>query len=315
MSESTSVAELKAQAKQMRKRLANLGEKVSHSECLERLAHEGGYKDWNTCVAALGGTSREGVTECDWVGIEGTIVPDFDYIGASISQIRTHVGANSLDLLVDSRNDRWWIDFVYYFDDHAIPQGTGDYQIRLFKQALNTNGWIELRRGRSHLIALIYNSSDDPDVVGGKARMTASDTIANERSRSLRVEDRVWALRREPDIEVRVFADAEQTLERFRDSELARQIATAVREDRTSRDENVEDEKSSIVARIALGSVWKCYRTYGDPFEFWAEDDEITIASVRQVDMVIGFLHHASRRSGEMALSELVSSFMQIENT
>lgn len=46
--------ELKSQARRLRDSLARDGTTVSHSRSLELLAHQFGYKDWNTLFAAMG---------------------------------------------------------------------------------------------------------------------------------------------------------------------------------------------------------------------------------------------------------------------
>jgi hypothetical protein len=45
---------LKAQAKRLRQGLTAEGNFISHSEALELLAHQHGYRDWNTLHAAAG---------------------------------------------------------------------------------------------------------------------------------------------------------------------------------------------------------------------------------------------------------------------
>ncbi|WP_417483453.1 glyoxalase superfamily protein [Maricaulis sp.] len=45
---------LKAQAKRLRQSLTAEGNFISHSEALELLAHQHGYRDWNTLHAAAG---------------------------------------------------------------------------------------------------------------------------------------------------------------------------------------------------------------------------------------------------------------------
>ena len=49
-----SIESLKAQARKLRADLANTGNPVSHSRALELVAHQHGYKDWNTIHAAAG---------------------------------------------------------------------------------------------------------------------------------------------------------------------------------------------------------------------------------------------------------------------
>ncbi len=313
MSGTITVAEFKAQAKQMRKRLANLGEKVGHSECLERLSREHGHKDWNTCVAALTAAESTDAASPHWVGINGTIVPDFDFIGASLSQIKAHVGAADLNLLVSSRNDREWIDILYHFGDFAIPQGTGGYQMRYLKQKLESSSWIELRHGKDRLVVLCYLSSDDPSKISEGARMTIGDTIADEYSRSPKAEVRAWAQSREPDTEVRVFGDSEHTLARFRDSTLLRLITENINSDTEEPDEEPEDHGEGLDTIIAPGKIWQCHRVYGEPVEFWGKGDDVTIESVNPEDRVISFLHHPSQRSGKMTTPELLGGFLPIE--
>ena len=49
-----SIEAAKAQAKRLRATLAADGSPVGHSRSLELLAHQYGYKDWNTLYAAIG---------------------------------------------------------------------------------------------------------------------------------------------------------------------------------------------------------------------------------------------------------------------
>ena len=49
-----SLEDLKAQARRLRATLAADGTAVGHSRALELLAHQHGYKDWNTLHAAIG---------------------------------------------------------------------------------------------------------------------------------------------------------------------------------------------------------------------------------------------------------------------
>lgn len=49
-----SVEALKAQAKRLRSALETDGTTVGHSQSLELLAHQHGYRDWNTLYAAIG---------------------------------------------------------------------------------------------------------------------------------------------------------------------------------------------------------------------------------------------------------------------
>lgn len=54
MSVSLSLEGLKDQAKSLRKSLERAGQVISHSQALETVAHQHGYKDWNTLHAAAG---------------------------------------------------------------------------------------------------------------------------------------------------------------------------------------------------------------------------------------------------------------------
>jgi hypothetical protein len=49
---------LKEQAKRLRQELAASGAVISHSRSLELLAHQHGYKDWNTLHAVIGNRPR-----------------------------------------------------------------------------------------------------------------------------------------------------------------------------------------------------------------------------------------------------------------
>ncbi|MGH1482221.1 MAG: glyoxalase superfamily protein [Geminicoccales bacterium] len=49
-----SIEALKNQARRLRAKLSSDGEPITHSNSLELLAHQYGYKDWNTLRAAVG---------------------------------------------------------------------------------------------------------------------------------------------------------------------------------------------------------------------------------------------------------------------
>ena len=51
---SSSIQNLKDQAKRLRASLAGSGEPISHSQSLELVARQHGYRDWNTAHAAAG---------------------------------------------------------------------------------------------------------------------------------------------------------------------------------------------------------------------------------------------------------------------
>ena len=50
----TPIEDLKAQAKRLRAALADTGQPLTHSQALEALARQRGYRDWNTLHAAIG---------------------------------------------------------------------------------------------------------------------------------------------------------------------------------------------------------------------------------------------------------------------
>lgn len=50
----TSIKGLKSQARRLRAKLSSDGEPITHSSSLELLAHQYGFKDWNTLHAAVG---------------------------------------------------------------------------------------------------------------------------------------------------------------------------------------------------------------------------------------------------------------------
>ncbi len=54
LSQLPSIEDLTAQARRLRATLAADGTPVGHSRALELLAHQHGYKDWNTLHAAIG---------------------------------------------------------------------------------------------------------------------------------------------------------------------------------------------------------------------------------------------------------------------
>lgn len=53
-----SVAQLKAQAKRLKAALADKGQKLSHSQALELLSAQYGFKDWNTAHAVASRPNR-----------------------------------------------------------------------------------------------------------------------------------------------------------------------------------------------------------------------------------------------------------------
>lgn len=55
--QSISLEDLKQQAKSVRRSLDHSGQVISHSRSLEVIAHQYGYRDWNTLYAALGNRS------------------------------------------------------------------------------------------------------------------------------------------------------------------------------------------------------------------------------------------------------------------
>lgn len=55
-SQTSSLDDLKQQAKRLRAKLAEQGQPISHSAALEMLAAQHGFKDWNTLAAIAGAT-------------------------------------------------------------------------------------------------------------------------------------------------------------------------------------------------------------------------------------------------------------------
>ena len=55
-----SIAEVKEQARRLRARLRSEGVEVGHSKSLELVAHQHGYRDWNTFHAAIGNRPPSG---------------------------------------------------------------------------------------------------------------------------------------------------------------------------------------------------------------------------------------------------------------
>ena len=54
------IPEVKAQAGRLRDRLAAEGTEITHGRALELVAHQLGYRDWNTLHAAIGNRPPEG---------------------------------------------------------------------------------------------------------------------------------------------------------------------------------------------------------------------------------------------------------------
>ncbi|MGB8621388.1 MAG: glyoxalase superfamily protein [Paracoccaceae bacterium] len=56
------IAEAKAQARRLRERLNAEGSEISHGKSLELVAHQHGFRDWNTFHAAIGNRPPAGFT-------------------------------------------------------------------------------------------------------------------------------------------------------------------------------------------------------------------------------------------------------------
>lgn len=54
------IAQAKAQAKRLREQLAQDGTTISHGKALELMAHQLGFRDWNTLHAAIGNRPPDG---------------------------------------------------------------------------------------------------------------------------------------------------------------------------------------------------------------------------------------------------------------
>ncbi|MDE0993453.1 MAG: glyoxalase superfamily protein [Rhodospirillales bacterium] len=54
-----SITSLQAQAKRMRSKLGKGGHPISHSQSLEIIARQSGFKDWNTIFAVAGNNQQE----------------------------------------------------------------------------------------------------------------------------------------------------------------------------------------------------------------------------------------------------------------
>ncbi|MEL7465030.1 MAG: glyoxalase superfamily protein [Pseudomonadota bacterium] len=50
----TAIEDLKCQAKRLRTALSETGRQITHSQALEAIARQRGYRDWNTAFAAMG---------------------------------------------------------------------------------------------------------------------------------------------------------------------------------------------------------------------------------------------------------------------
>lgn len=55
-----SAVEAKAQAKRLRTRMAEDGASIGHARSLELVAHQHGFRDWNTMLAAIGNGPPKG---------------------------------------------------------------------------------------------------------------------------------------------------------------------------------------------------------------------------------------------------------------
>lgn len=82
-----SAAQAKDQAKRLRAKLAEDGAPVGHAKSLELVAHQHGFRDWNTMFAAIGNGPPKGWAVGDRVS--GTYLSQpFTGLVASISTIR-----------------------------------------------------------------------------------------------------------------------------------------------------------------------------------------------------------------------------------
>ncbi|KEJ87758.1 glyoxalase superfamily protein [Sulfitobacter donghicola] len=56
----SSAAQAKAQAKRLRYKMAEDGAEIGHAKSLELVAHQHGFRDWNTMLAAIGNEPPKG---------------------------------------------------------------------------------------------------------------------------------------------------------------------------------------------------------------------------------------------------------------
>lgn len=62
-----SVTQAKDQAKRLRAKMSGDGCKIGHAQSLELVAHQHGFRDWNSLLVAIGNGSAEGWNVGDWV--------------------------------------------------------------------------------------------------------------------------------------------------------------------------------------------------------------------------------------------------------
>lgn len=92
-----STTQAKDQAKRLRKKMTEDGTQIGHAKSLELIAHQHGFRDWNTMFAAIGSGPPEG-----WaVGekVNGTYLSQpFEATVISISMVKTGWFRLELDL-------------------------------------------------------------------------------------------------------------------------------------------------------------------------------------------------------------------------
>ncbi|MGR3713510.1 MAG: glyoxalase superfamily protein [Shimia sp.] len=92
-----STTQAKDQAKRLRKKMTEDGEPIGHAKSLELIAHQHGFRDWNTMFAAIGNRPPEG-----WaIGekVNGTYLSQpFEATVISISMVRPGWFRLGLDL-------------------------------------------------------------------------------------------------------------------------------------------------------------------------------------------------------------------------
>lgn len=97
-----SAAQAKDQARRLRRKMADDGETIGHAASLETVAHQHGFRDWNTMIAAIGNGPPMGWAIGDTVS--GTYL-SHPFVGNVVNCSQVKPGWFRLELHLDEAVD------------------------------------------------------------------------------------------------------------------------------------------------------------------------------------------------------------------
>lgn len=310
MSGQVTIAELKAQAKQLRKRSANLGERLSHAQCLEQIAKSQGYRDWNECSAKVSEVERSRLAGHKYCidTYEFKIEP-FDFIDADMSSIKKHLDIEHLSLIVHETNSKKWCDFIWFPVQRSVLNKQDGFNI-MYSSAEDKKAELLYFHddGGREMLALMFLKSDIVDAVvrPSNPRLTERDAHIAAMAASSSAKDRSWAAREDTDFEIMVFADTVTTVLKIERGSFGKGLERVNRDE----DERMKGKQPDLsVTDLEIGRVWHCaYRWENNPVP-WNVGDEAIITKIDNDDLTIGILFPVTGLAIEIARFELLGGF------